>query len=133
MTNGAFYTIFIPTNAAITNAVKAGLLPGTVATGVPIFNSAVATDRDLVSKFIQYHILDKNSVATDGRKAGAYITLLQDSHGNPTYVTVINAVPNNMSLKDAYGNTANVVLLKSNNLSNRCVIHSIDNVLKYQY
>jgi len=133
MTNGAFYTIFIPTNAAITNAVKAGLLPGTVATGVPTFNSAVATDRDLVNKFIQYHILDKNSVATDGRKAGGYATLLQDSHGNPTYVTVINAVPNNMSLKDAFGNTANVVLLKSNNLSNRCVIHSIDNVLKYIY
>ena len=133
MTSGAFYTVFIPTNAAIVNAVKAGLLPGNVTTGVPNFTSAVLTDKDLVVKFIQYHILDKNSVATDGRKAGAFATLLQDSKGNPTYVTIINAVPNTMSCRDAFNNNANVVYLKSNLLSNRCVIHSIDNYLKYQY
>jgi hypothetical protein len=133
MVSGSNYTIFIPTNAAIVNAVKAGLLPGTVATGAPNFTSTVASDRDLVSKFIQYHILNKNTVATDGRKEGAFATLFIDSNGNPTYITVINNVPNTMSLKDAFGNNANVVLSRSNQLSNRCVIHSIDNYLKYQY
>ena len=133
MVSGAFYTIFIPTNAAIVNAVKAGLLPGTVATGAPNFTSALGSDRDLVARFIQYHILNKNTVATDGRKDGAFVTLLQDANGNPTFVTVINSVPNTMALRDAFNNNANVVLLKSNNLSNRCVIHSIDNYLKYQY
>jgi uncharacterized surface protein with fasciclin (FAS1) repeats len=133
MTSGAFYTIFIPTNAAIVNAVKAGLLPGTVATGVPNFTASDGPSRDLVAKFIQYHILNKVTIATDGRKDGAFPTLLQDANGNPTFVSVINSVPNNMSLRDAFNNNANVVLLKSNNLSNRCVIHSIDNYLKYQY
>ncbi|MDP4289569.1 MAG: fasciclin domain-containing protein, partial [Bacteroidota bacterium] len=133
MVSGSFYTIFVPTNAAIVNAVKAGILPGNTTTGVPNFTSSVSTDKDKVTRFIQYHILNKNTVATDGRKDGAFATLLQNSNGDPTYVSVINSVPNNMSLRDAYNNNANVVISKSNNLSNRCVIHSIDNVLNYIY
>jgi uncharacterized surface protein with fasciclin (FAS1) repeats len=130
--SGNFYTLLIPTNAAIVNAVKAGLLPGNLATGVPTFNSAVPADRDKVARFIQYHILNKNTVVPDGKKDGAFVTLLQNSAGDPTYVTVINQV-NNMELRDAYNNSAKVVLLNSNNLSNRTVIHSIDNYLKYNY
>jgi len=133
MTSGAFYTIMVPTNAAIVNAVKAGILPGTVATGVPNFAPTVPSDRDKVTKFIQYHIINKTTVVPDGRKDGAFATLLQDSNGNPTYQTIINTVPGTMSIRDAYNNNANVVLSKSNNLSNRCVIHSIDNYLNYIY
>lgn len=129
---GNFYTILIPTNAAIVNAVKAGLLPGNIATGVPNFTSAVPADRDMVAKFIQYHILNKNTVVPDGKKDGAFATLLQNSAGDPTYVTVINQV-NIMQLRDAFNKSVNVILAKSNNLSNRAVIHSIDNYLKYNY
>ena len=129
---GNFYTILIPTNAAIVNAVKAGLLPGNKTTGAPTFNSAVPADRDLVAKFIQYHILNKNTVVTDGKKDGAFATLLQNGAGDPTYVTVINQL-NSLELRDAFNNSAKVVLAKSNNLSNRAVIHSIDNYLKYNY
>lgn len=140
MQSGSFYTVFIPTNAAITNAIKAGLLPGTPATGAlptatstyPSWNTLTASDRDKVTKFLQYHILDKNTVVPDGRKDGGFATLLQDSNGNGTFITVTNA-PNVMTLSDANGKTANVVISKSNNLSNRCVIHSIDNVLTYIY
>jgi hypothetical protein len=129
---GNYYTILIPTNAAIVNAVKDGLLPGTKATGVPLFNSAVPADRDLVVRFLTYHILNKNTVVTDGKKDGAFATLLPNSNGDPTFVTIINQL-NKMELRDAFNNSARVIQAKSNNLSNRAVIHSIDNYLKYNY
>jgi uncharacterized surface protein with fasciclin (FAS1) repeats len=131
-TAGSFYTILIPNNAAIVLAVKAGLLPGNITTGVPTFNSTVPADRDKVARFIQYHILNKNTVVTDGVKSGAFATLLQNAAGDPTFITVINLL-NSMELRDAFNNSALVVLAKSNNLSNRTVIHSINNFLKYQY
>ena len=131
-TAGNFYTILIPTNAAIVNAVKAGLLPGTKATGVPNFAPTLSTDRDLVIRFLAYHILNKNSVVPDGKKDGAFATLLQNSNGDPTFITVINQL-NNMELRDAFNNSAKIILAKSNNLSNRAVIHSIDNCLNYNY
>jgi len=130
--NGTFYTVFIPNNAAIVLAVKALLLPGNATTGVPNFTSTVPADQAKVVRFIQYHILNKNTVATDGVKNGAFPTLLPNSVGEPTFITVINQV-NSMELRDSYNNSAMVVLAKSNNLSNRTVIHSINNYLKYQY
>ncbi len=130
--SGNFYTILIPTNAAIVEAVKAGLLPGVKATGVPTFNSTVPADRDLVVRFLTYHILNKNTVVPDGKKEGAFATLLPNSAGDPTFITVINQL-NNMELRDAFNKSAKIILSKSNNLSNRAVIHSIDNYLKYNY
>jgi uncharacterized surface protein with fasciclin (FAS1) repeats len=129
---GGFYTFFIPTNAAITQAVKDGLLPGNTTTGAPAFNPSAQADKNKVTRFLQYHILNKNIIATDGVKNGAYATLLSDSNTDPTYITVINQV-DNMQLRDAYNNNATVILSRSNNLSNRTLIHSIDKVLKYIY
>jgi uncharacterized surface protein with fasciclin (FAS1) repeats len=129
---GGFYTIFIPTNDAIVNAVKQELLPGDKVTGVPNFKPTLAADKDKVTRFLTYHILNKNTVVTDGVKNGAFATLLTNAGGDPTYITVINQV-DNMELRDAFNNSAMVVLSKSNNLSNRTVIHSIDNYLKYNY
>jgi uncharacterized surface protein with fasciclin (FAS1) repeats len=129
---GGFYTVLIPTNAAIVNAVKQSILPGNTTTGVPNFAPTLAADKDKVVRFLTYHILNKNTVVTDGVKSGAFATLLQNSNGDPTYITVINQL-NNMELRDAFNNSVLVVLAKSNNLSNRTVIHSINNFLKYQY
>ncbi|MCX6335083.1 MAG: fasciclin domain-containing protein [Bacteroidia bacterium] len=129
---GNFYTVFVPNNAAIVQAVKDGLLPGNTTTGVPNFTPTLATDKEKVVRFITYHILNKTALATDGVKNGAFATLLANSNTDPTYISVINLV-DNMQLRDAYNNSATVVLSKSNNLSNRTVIHSINKVLKYIY
>jgi uncharacterized surface protein with fasciclin (FAS1) repeats len=129
---GGFYTVFIPSNSAIENAVKLGLLPGNTTSGVPNFKPTLGADKIKVENFLLYHILDKNTVVTDGAKYGAFATLLPNSAGDPTFITVINQV-DNMELRDAFNNSAMVVLAKSNNLSNRTVIHSIDNVLQYNY
>jgi uncharacterized surface protein with fasciclin (FAS1) repeats len=130
ITPGVFYTIFIPSNAAITQAVKDGILPGTVATGVPNFAPTVLTDKVLVANFIYYHILNKTTVVPDGKKTGTFTALLQKNTGDPT-VFNISSSPNQLSITDNYSRVANVIVASSNNLANRCVIHLIDNYLKY--
>jgi Fasciclin domain len=132
ITPGVFYTIFIPSNAAIQSAVNAGLLPGTGtgATKTANFNPTTQADRDLVSAFIQYHILNKNTVVPDGKKSGTYETLYHKLSGDPGTISVSNA-PGSMQITDNFGRTANVIVPSSNNLANMCVIHLIDNYLKY--
>ncbi|MBW4889956.1 fasciclin domain-containing protein [Mucilaginibacter sp. HMF5004] len=125
------YTIFVPTNAAISNAIKAGLLPGNKTTGaLPASAPTAALDIDLVRKFILYHIINGASVVPDGKKANTFITMLVNETGGATYVNITNQ-PGSMVVTDHKGVNANVVVSTSNNLSNRTVIHTIDNYLNY--
>lgn len=129
---GTLYTVFVPSNAAITQAVKDGVLPGNVTTGAPNFSAPLwtAAQRDQVSNFILYHVLAKKTLVPNGKESGAYETLLKNSAGEVIPITVINQ-PGSMKLTDVKNRSANVVVAKSNNLSNRAVIHLIDNYLKY--
>jgi len=56
-------------------------------------------------------------------------TLLKDAVGDPVKISVINAV-GSMQLADATSKKSNVRVDKSNNLSNRAMIHLIDGYLK---
>ncbi len=128
---GSFYTIMVPDNAAIQQAVNDGVLPGT-GTGVnktPNFAPTSLADKQLVENFINYHILNKKAVAVDGKESGAMETLLKDAVGDPVKVTILNAV-GSMQIADVKGNKANVRVSQSNNLSNRAVIHLLDTYLK---
>ena len=127
---GVFYTSFVPNNAAIVQAVKDGLLPGTVATGVPNFAPTAQSDKDLVNKFILNHILNKVTVVPDGKKIGTFETLFKNVSGDAGQVSISSAL-NSMQIKDNYNRTSNVVIANSNNLADRCVIHLIDGYLKY--
>lgn len=126
--SGSFYTIFAPNNAAITAAVTAGFLPGTGST--PNFNPTALADKEKVNNFIHYHILNKKNVATDGQESGSFEAIFKFSNGDPSNIFVNNTVPNNMVVTDMMNRTANVVTGSSNNLSNRCTIHLIDNYLR---
>ena len=128
---GSFYTFFVPDNAAIQAAVNAGVLPGTGTGAVktPNFNPTSLLDKKIVEDFINYHILNKKVVATDGKESGAMETLLKDAVGDPVKISVINAV-GSMQLADATSKKSNVRVDKSNNLSNRAMIHLIDGYLK---
>lgn len=130
--SGTFYTIFIPDNASITAAVNAGLLPGTgtAPTMVPNFTPSTATEKEMVNNFIYYHILNKRSIATDGQESGTIETLFKFINGDPSTLFVNNSVPNSIIINDMTGRSANVIVPSSNYLSNRCVIHLIDNYLK---
>jgi uncharacterized surface protein with fasciclin (FAS1) repeats len=131
---GVNYTVFIPTNAAMQDAVNKGWLPGTGTGAVktPNYNPSTQADKDLVSRFIQYHILNKTTVATDGKKSGSFPTLLTTSTGDPATFNVTNGV-GSMQITDANGTVANLAPSASNVLSNLTVIHQIDTFLKYKY
>jgi uncharacterized surface protein with fasciclin (FAS1) repeats len=127
---GVFYTSFVPNNAAIVQAVKDGLLPGTVATGVPNFLPTLQSEKDLVNNFILNHILNKVTIVPDGKKIGTFETLYKNVSGDPGQVSISSAL-NSLQIKDNYNRTSNAVIASSNNLADRCVIHLIDGYLKY--
>ncbi|MGB8193667.1 MAG: fasciclin domain-containing protein, partial [Chitinophagaceae bacterium] len=130
--NGTFFTLFVPNNAAIMNAVKDGLLPGNTTTGVPNFVQATQTNlqREQVVRFIYHHFLDKRTIAADGEESGSFQTLLKTNLGDPINVFV-NNMPGLLVLTDMTGRTANVISPLSTYIGNRIVIHLTNNYLKY--
>lgn len=130
ITPGNFYTVFVPTNAAIEAAVKSGLLPGDATTGVPNFAPGDLVSKQAVVDFIQYHILNKNTVVPDGKKSGGYLTLLQTLSGDQTLININNHA-GSMTLTGMNGDIAHLNYAQSDVLCDRAVIHSIDNVLNF--
>ena len=130
---GTNYTIFVPDNASILQAVKDGMLPGTgvAPNRVPNFNPTTAGGKDSVNNFIYYHILNKKTVATDGVESGAFETLFKKTNGDATTIFVNNNIVNAMTLTDMFSRPAAAVYVNSNYLSNRCTIHLINNYLKF--
>jgi uncharacterized surface protein with fasciclin (FAS1) repeats len=127
-----FSTIFAPNNAAILKAVNDGLLPGTgtAPNKTPTFAPTADKDKNLVRQFLQYHILSAHTVVPDGNASGVFDTYLKDPLGNTSKVAITNS-KNAMTITDAQNRSASVIVSKSNNLSNRSVIHLIDNYLNY--
>lgn len=130
---GNFHTAFIPNNAAILQAVKDGYLPGTVVGTVvtPNYAPTAFSDKALVNSFILYHLMVKNTTVPGDGKNGTFETLYKNTLGDPGTITVTNTSSSLMTVKDAKARVSNVVLASSNNLADRCVIHLIDNYLKY--
>lgn len=124
------YTIFAPDNAAITQAVKDGLLPGNVTTGALITSAPSDAQAEIIRRFVLHHIINGESIVTDGKKADNYLTLYQTEAGDNTLVNVLNEV-DNLIITDRAGRTSRVTLAPSNQLSNRTIIHSINNYLSY--
>ncbi len=131
---GTDYTIFIPTNAAMQDAVNNGWLPGTGTGAVktPNLSSTLsAQDLSLITNFIKYHIVKGNQVIPDGKKNGAYLNELFNSDGSTVSLTINNTVANNMSIVDGNGRIANVLPVSTATLAEHTVIQSIDNYLQY--
>lgn len=127
-----FTTLFVPDKDAIIAAVNDGLLPGTgtAPNMVPDFNPKSVDDQDLVRKFIQYHILDGHTVIPDGSAFGVYKTQLKDQLGDALTISLSGSA-GSLTITDDNNRTAKVIVDQSNHLSNRCMIHLIDNYLKY--
>ena len=116
-------TLLIPSNAAMDSAVAHKVLPQI---GFADFEQA---DHDKLLKFVMYHVIAKVIVTNDGKISGEMATLFQTPDGK-TYMTVFND-GENFGMIDHRGRSANVVIPNSNVLSNRAVIHQIDNYLIY--
>lgn len=130
--NGTFFTLFVPNNAAVMNAVRDGVLPGNITTGVPNFNSATQTvlQREQVVRFIYHHFLDKRTIAADGEESGSFPTLLKTNIGDPINVFV-NNTPGSLVTTDMNNRNSTVISAPSYYVGNRIVIHLINNYLKY--
>jgi uncharacterized surface protein with fasciclin (FAS1) repeats len=116
-------TLLIPSNAAMDSAVVHGALP-------PIgFADFTQAQQDKLLNFVMYHVLAKVIATNDGEVSGDRETLFKTVDGK-TYLTVFNDEAN-FGVIDHQNRTANVILVNSNVLSNRAVIHLIDNYLKY--
>ena len=129
-----FTTIFVPTNAAIKQAVNDGLLPGTgtAPNKNPNFSPTSEPDKEQVRRFLSYHILAGNSIIPDGNNTGGFNSFLKNASGTSLRFTV-NNTPGAISIVDNFSRTSKVIVASSNNLGNRSVIHLIDNYLKYNY
>nr|WP_294899008.1 fasciclin domain-containing protein [uncultured Pedobacter sp.] len=128
---GGFYTFLVPNNEAIKQAVRDGVIAGTVATGAPNFTPTSSGDLDELIAFINFHVLDKNTVVSDGQKTGGYPTLLKNNNNDPLLVRAISTGKDNLSFADSYGNVVPINLNSSNHLAYRTVIHSLTSYLKY--
>jgi hypothetical protein len=131
---GSFYTVFVPNNNSVRLAITAGLLPGTAA--VPNFNPSAGSDKALVQNFILYHVVDKTTIIADKKNIGVFPTLLRSGSGDPFTVNI--QYPGNIFEISDQANIRKGRLLNgatnqtsSNQLSNRTVIHLIDNYLNH--
>ena len=114
------------------------MLPGDKITGAPIFTATQQSQafRNAVERFISYSIINKATIAADGKKTGNQPTLLKDNKGDSRLLQIsyLNASnPMSMEVKDdsAEGLKTSINYSFSNNLSNRALIHSINKVLNF--
>ncbi|GGA65340.1 hypothetical protein GCM10008015_02600 [Flavobacterium palustre] len=131
---GTSYTFVVPNNAAITQAVRDGVLPGTPSTGVANYTPSLQGDKDKVADFISYHILTNVTASDDGLTTGQFETLRKDSFGEKTYIQVESTrSPSTLVFKSITANSssANYIKASSNNLADRSLIHLVDNYLKF--
>lgn len=130
VSTGVSYTFVIPSNAAIKQAVMDGVLPGTIATGVPNFTPTTQLEKDLINDFIRYHILANRTASSDGLSIGLFETLRKNKLGEKTYITA-SSTPGTLTFKDSKNRSANFIQNSSNNLADRSLIHIVDNYLLY--
>jgi uncharacterized surface protein with fasciclin (FAS1) repeats len=79
---------------------------------------------------MQYHIIDKRTVIPDGKDTGGFLTLLKNVVGDPVQISITYA-GNVFEVSDVFNRKSRIVAGAGSELSNRAVIHLIDNYLRY--
>ncbi|MBC8053903.1 MAG: fasciclin domain-containing protein [Sphingobacteriaceae bacterium] len=139
---GLNYTILIPTNEEVRQAVADKILPGVATSSLilPTYAPADEAEKAKVERFIRYHILNKVTIVPDGNslRKGLRETLLKNQLGDPIPVEITVNTTTTLKLKDGFGRESTVIqptgnALESSLLSNRTVIHQIDKYLQYSF
>ncbi len=152
-----YYTILIPDNNAISNAVAAGVLPSYSSWADANGNITDATKNSQVLTFIYNHFLDGTVFPDDGRQ---YITVDFLNNSSYTVSTLQSYTVNNETNKSkvtAYKDSGNFLNFKANDITDgsttlvkgsgtvqvervfsgsniigpRCVIHQVNGYLNY--
>lgn len=121
---GSSYTLLMPNNDAIQQAIDDGVLPADPGTG------------DIVGKFqiesfIKYHILTNVNIAANGNQdILSAITLMKNENDEALTVNVTNSV-GNLRFIDRRGRTVPTVYTPDLYLSDRIVLHELNGYLNY--
>jgi len=114
-----YWTAFIPTNAAMTQALADGLIP---------------TNTDSLKAWLSYHFIRKNVIFDDGKASGSFSTerVSQVSSTGTIYspIKITNDV-NNLIVTDHSGKVVPIDHSKADILVKKGVVHKISTVLKY--
>jgi len=148
------YTIYVPTNAAINQAISDGLLPSQS----DIDNASTIEERAQLnekrSRFLRYHFQD-NSIFIGGEQVSnkSYLSSTINKTTGKFYPLYVSNTGNQLTIRDYKGNTANVLknadcynimtrdvvvnnadLTAATNIvtSSWAVVHLIDKVLRFE-
>jgi uncharacterized surface protein with fasciclin (FAS1) repeats len=116
-----YWTAFIPTNDAMANARRDGLVPA-------------ISDIDGLKNFLLYHFVRKSTLFDDGKDSGNFPSnyILENTTNGIVYATLsIANSPGNMVVTDHSGGKVTVNHAKANKLVRYGVVHEINTVLKY--
>ncbi len=114
-----YWTAFIPTNAAMTAATAAGIVP---------------TNTDSLKAWLQYHFIRKKVIFDDGTTSGKFDSeRISSVSAAGTFYSPINITNNvnNLTLTDQSGQVVNIDHSKADILVRKGVVHKISTVLKY--
>jgi uncharacterized surface protein with fasciclin (FAS1) repeats len=115
-----YYTLLIPTNAAISGA------------GLPAATATDSASKSKIKKFLQYHIIPEKMIFTDGKFRGDNIFTQANmkATGVPVYATLQIS---GLNITDLLDNVATMLTGTSANvLAKKSVIQQIDKVLKFE-
>lgn len=112
---GTYYSCFLPTNEALTEAISQGLVP---------------TDPEELQQFLRYHFVE-GVIFSDGKLSGEFNTTRIDEVSGYLFnkIEVINQ-KDNLKVKDNLGNVRSVI--SANQMAEDGVIHQIDSVLLFK-
>lgn len=118
-TEADYWTAFIPTNAAMIQALADGLIP---------------ENADSLKAWLLYHFIRKKVVFDDGKLSGKFDSerVLSTSAAGTVYapLMITNEV-NNLTVKDHSGQVVQIDHSKADILVRKGVVHKISSVLKY--
>lgn len=121
---GSSYTLLMPNNDAIQQAIDDGVLPANPSTGELV-------EKLQIENFIKYHILTNVNIAANGNQdILSAVTLMKNEDDESLTVNVSNAV-GNLRFVDRQGKTVPTVYNLDLYLSDRIVLHELNGYLNY--
>lgn len=121
---GLNYTMLVPTNEAIQQAITNGDLPSDPAT-------TDVAQRERIGRFLQYHIVRNNAFVTDGKKRGTFQTVARDAAGDYMTIQVVTNQPTNLVVRDNTGANVSLDVARSNGLAQRTMVHVLNGYLNH--
>lgn len=127
-----YWTAFVPTNAAMQQAISEGIIPDvTVANWKRNLSSGAL---DSLTNWVHYHFIVGDVVLADGSTSGEFHTHFtyygEDGKTKLNTPITINNDSNNLTITDATGNVTTINEENDNFLVKEGVVHKLDSVLK---